>query len=368
MIKNQKFYINFFRESILTDTEYFNKKYVQQVKTAQRKLQPDLGSSNHCVIMLTVILTEPDWITVPCDEKLSDFIVCQEIKNNTMKETSIFQDSSLKDIFCKEGHLFIKNKCILFRQYKRLDNLKILIDDQNKINKEKLSSINNFSAEYFSLVQHHFIEKLQFTLIDHSQKTLHTYTLIKSSTYGQYEWMSKVTNEIIAHHDGYLLFPYSYRQVRVPPFLFHCTDGSYVHETLLCNGIDDCSMGIDEKNCVCLNSFQSFGSICNYKCKNGKCRCSDFFYQCSSVLKCIPYLFVCDGYQDCHNGEDEICKINVNQVNNGSQLTSKNETFKCLLSETSIDWSFLNDLIPNCLGSFEDEIQYYNLLTVEHHP
>ena len=79
-------------------------------------------------------------------------------------------------------------------------------------------------------------------------------------------------------------------------------------------------------------------------------------------------MFVCDGHKDCHEGEDEICKNNVNQANGGSQLTSKNETFKCNLSGISIHRSFVNDLIPNCPGSFEDEMQYYSLLTVKHHP
>ena len=37
---------------------------------------------------------------------------------------------------------------------------------------------------------------------------------------------------------------------------------------------------------------------------------------------------------------------------------------KCLMSGNSIPASFLDDLVPECPTSFEDEVQYYNLLTV----
>ena len=266
--KNSKFYIKFTTEESQIYSEQLNKQYVQLIKYAQRKLQPELQSTNNCVIMLTVILTEPDWITIPCNEKISNLMVCQQILNYTTEETGSVQDSSLKDIFCEKGHLFIKSKCILFKQHKRPANFEILIGDQYKINKEQPDGINSAHAEYFTLVQHHFIPKLQFTLIDHSQKTFNTYTAVQSSTYGDYDWISTITNESFAHHDGYLLFPGSSRQVKVQPFLFHCADGSYIHETLICNRIDDCSTGTDEKNCLCSNSLQTFESICKHECKS----------------------------------------------------------------------------------------------------
>ena len=365
MVKNQKFYIHPRTE---IGFKHFNKSYVQKIKTAQSKLQPELQSSNNCVIILTVILTEPDWITVPCDDSFSNLIICQRVLNNTSKGGGMANNSSLKTIWCEEGHLFIENKCILFKQHKKLTDLEIFMNEEKVT--QSLTNVNFYQSgngsynAYFSLIQHHFIQPLQFTLPDLSHKTVNTYTRVESSTYGEHQWIGKITNETITHYDGYLLFPYSHSQIKLPPSLFHCNDGSYIHETLICNGIEDCSDGTDEKNCTCSNSLQSFGPICKLKCKGKKCTCSDFFFKCSSFLKCIPYSFVCDGYRDCQEGEDEICNRNGNESKDVFQFTSNNETFKCSFSGISIDSSLVNDLIPNCPGSFEDEMEYYNLLTV----
>ena len=88
-----------------------------------------------------------------------------------------------------------------------------------------------------------------------------------------------------------------------------------------------------------------------------------FFYQCSSFQICIPYQFVCDGHNDCQQGEDENCSGITSKIKTGSQHTSNNETFKCLMTGKSIPPSFLDDFVPECPTSFEDEVQYYNLLT-----
>ena len=375
MIKNQRFFLYWspLYQKTPKDTEHVTKSYLPKIKSAQKKLQPELQTNNNCVVMLTAILTEPDWINVPCDDKISDITVCQKILNYTAKKRDSSHNSSLTDIWCKEGHLFIKNKCILFKQHKKLVDFDKIIFYQYEMNKEQSNYINwhhtdnSFLSEYFSLIQHHFLQPLQFTLPDLSQKTLNFYTAVQSSTYGEYHWVSKITNETISHHDGYLLFSYSSDQIKVLSDLFHCTDGSYIHETLVCNGIDDCSTGTDEKNCICSNSLLSFGSRCKHNCNNEKCVCSDYFYQCSSILKCIPYIFVCDGHKDCQDGEDEFCNVNFIKFGGEFQLPSNNETFKCKLSGISIHMSFVNDLIPNCPGSSEDELQYHNLLTLPYH-
>ena len=51
------------------------------MKIAQRKMQPELLSDDSCVVMLTVVLTEPDWMTVPCTEKITDLILCEKVLN-----------------------------------------------------------------------------------------------------------------------------------------------------------------------------------------------------------------------------------------------------------------------------------------------
>ena len=108
---------------------------------------------------------------------------------------------------------------------------------------------------------------------------------------------------------------------------------------LVCNGINDCSTGTDEMNCICSTSLEKNESICKHNCNGTKenCRCSDYYFQCSTTSNlCIPYLFVCDGHKDCPQGEDEIFNSNINKDGNESLLTSSNKSFKCMMSGTLI--------------------------------
>ena len=89
--------------------------------------------------------------------------------------------------------------------------------------------------------------------------------------------------------------------------------------------------------------------------------CSDYFFQSSSLLLCVPYLFVCDGKGDCPEGEDEFCSDSFNVKDNKSLESSGNTFFHCMKGNISIHISFVDDLIPDCPYSFEDELQYYNL-------
>ena len=169
--------------------------------------------------------------------------------------------------------------------------------------------------------------------------------------------------------DGYLLSPVSLGKTKVPRTVFHCTNGSYIDETLVCDGINDCIQGTDEERCVCNETSQSSLSICKYNNSSNyeKFTCSDLFFQCSSSLICIPYVLVCNGQKDCQQGEDEICSHSIIKTKNISHHTTNKESFECTMSGISIPLSYVDDLIPDCPGTFEDEVQYFNLLTNKYH-
>ena len=76
---------------------------------------------------------------------------------------------------------------------------------------------------------------------------------------------------------------------------------------------------------------------------------------------------VCDGHKDCQQGEDEFCSGNIWMVKIGFQQPLRNTRFRCFTSGNSIPVSFVDDLVPECPTSFEDEAQYYNLLTNRYH-
>ena len=174
-------------------------------------------------------------------------------------------DKHLTRIWCEEGHLFIENKCILFQKYSSLTNLLNAYEtmNQNDIFTNLSFTLNNSFFEYFSLIQHFTIHPLQFILRIPLNDTFLAYTAVQSSVYGKFNWISRVHNETISQHEGYLLLPSLLSKVKVPPTLFQCTDGSYINEILVCNGIKDCNDEIDEQNCICKNyssnlDFQMF--------------------------------------------------------------------------------------------------------------
>ena len=339
--------------------ELFSKAYVEKILIAQKTLQPESELGDACVAMLTAVLSEPDWITVPCNDKFSDYILCQQILNHPIDKSRMIKNTNPNAIKCAEGVLYIGNKCILFEQYQKLTNHKDSKKYKKSFTKNDLyPNVSNLLMESFSLIQHYFTQPLEFTLVVGSNAHSITYKAIQSSTYGKLHWINQTSGETISQHDGYLLHPVTTSKTKVPRTVFQCTDGSYIDETLVCDGSKDCTEGADEKYCMCANTSQSSYSVCKYKVESHsqKISCSDYFYQCSSLLICIPYTLVCNGQRDCHNGEDEICSDNMRKNGSVSQM------FVCLRSGISIPVSFVDDLIPDCPGTYEDELQYFNLL------
>ena len=79
---------------------------------------------------------------------------------------------------------------------------------------------------------------------------------------------------------------------------FKCNDGTCQSNDKRCNGIKDCSDGIDETNC-------------------GVCTRQEF--KCKSTNECLDYSKRCDGQPDCSDGSDEnLCQglISYNIANN----------------------------------------------------
>ena len=92
LIKNHNFQIIPF----VGKKYYHNLTYFKKIKIAQTKLQPQLQYvNNNCVLMVTAILAETDWITVPCDEKNSLLILCQKSISNTSNKGDMINDLTL---------------------------------------------------------------------------------------------------------------------------------------------------------------------------------------------------------------------------------------------------------------------------------
>ena len=63
-----------------------------------------------CSLMLLSNLAEPNWISIPCAEKLLDFIMCVK-KTSPVNEYDV-NENDLSEIFkCKLLHIVVKKRC-----------------------------------------------------------------------------------------------------------------------------------------------------------------------------------------------------------------------------------------------------------------
>ena len=104
---------------------------------------------------------------------------------------------------------------------------------------------------------------------------------------------------------------------------FQCNDGTCQANSKRCDGVNDCSDGIDESNCgVCMRTeFRclSTGACIDYlqrcdgtencpdasdeqNCQESKCDKTEFI--CDD-LNCVGFATRCDGRSDCPDGSDE---------------------------------------------------------------
>ncbi|XP_018015857.1 carbohydrate-binding domain-containing protein C2E1P3.05c isoform X1 [Hyalella azteca] len=110
-----------------------------------------------------------------------------------------------------------------------------------------------------------------------------------------------------------------------PSGYYECQDGVCIIDPWVCDGWDDCTNGEDEENCGSTTASTPAGScLSGYECQDGTC---------------IPNSWVCDGYEDCPNGEDEsICSTNTTTTTSStttSSTTSETTTKTTTTSSTT---------------------------------
>ncbi|XGW35505.1 hypothetical protein V3C99_019046 [Haemonchus contortus] len=103
-----------------------------------------------------------------------------------------------------------------------------------------------------------------------------------------------------------------------------CSDGTCLERSRVCDGVVDCSDGVDEEDCPGTCILSKNAKIPQVVCADGRRypkaeACSGVIEQCAynctecdkqlaftcKDKKCIPQMLVCDGIDDCLDGEDE---------------------------------------------------------------
>lgn len=76
-------------------------------------------------------------------------------------------------------------------------------------------------------------------------------------------------------------------------FKFKCDDGKCIWQTWVCDGDNDCSNGEDEHVSIC----------------SGRTTCTSDQYRCEASGECIDYSKVCDDRVDCGSGKLDYASI-----------------------------------------------------------
>ena len=157
-------------------------------------------------------------------------------------------------------------------------------------------------------------------------------------------------------------------KIKTPSNVFQCKDGTYIDETSVCDSISDCQDGTDEKICHCNNTVDNT-ITCEYISDKKSLQkfCSAFYFACLSSNRCIPYGKVCNGHVDCLYAEDEICENQAGEEVENDIYTQNISTFTCSKSNTVVPSYLVDDFIPDCPDSIEDESQYFSLITDPFH-
>ena len=223
--------------------------------------------------------------------------------------------------------------------------------------------------KYFTIIQHFYLKPLQFTIFVPLNNTYLHYTPYKTTDFLRLTWKSKVSSNPITEHHGYMLSVSNPVKQTFPSNIFKCEDGLYINEISVCDDKLDCIEGADEKQCSCSYAIGMMPFVCKYLCNeiSNQCSCSTHYFTCLSSSTCIPYLNVCDGHRDCLHGEDEFCEKYTNKEIRNLVNSSLVDTFSCLESNITIPSLLLNDFMPDCPGTIEDEMEYYNLMTNPFH-
>ena len=268
--------------------------------------QPQL--KEQCTLMLLTNLAEPKWVSIKCNDRIIEDIMCMIPRNRNIT-TNISLEADL--VIFKNPCVLITGKCYSF-SWDFLNPRSVSRNTQIRKSKCTLHAMEYLltatNAEFppfhffFNLITYCQISKKWILQnITEPQKGLHT-LMLPGSKYIRYD------------------------------NVFQSGQGTFIAYAYVCDGKKDCpgDIAYDEMACVCKTSFV-LSSKCKYIMgKQGIKSCS-FFYLTLKDGTCIFYRLV---------------KIS-------SSLTANNHAFNCI-SNNLVILVIKNELITDCSPNKDD--------------
>ena len=184
--------------------------------------------------MLLSNLAEPNWISVPCEQKLLHFIFCS-FEENVFK---VKRNISMEEYICNLESIIVKNKCFMFVWYKK---------DVSKRACRKGILIKQFRWFYHIFNAVSSGNSIPEIVIQNGTGV----TIIKVQHYFNrltFKYYSSTNSTI----KGYEIFNAVKTRINDGINIFTCSHGGYILSEYVCDEFPDCPNDkSDEDFCVC---------------------------------------------------------------------------------------------------------------------
>ena len=256
-----------------------------KILKGSRGYQPKSLMKTNCVLTFLMNLAEPDWFTVPCEQKIVDAIICQyETLGNSAEKN---EDSTSPKILgnsifeCAPPGLLIGLTCIVFIRHKNItitretakDVTNHHILDLNFIWDPLLFSNSTFLhilKYYFALWSYYNVSTLTFKMLHNMKHSSYCtlFILKRTSVFESQDWEKHYESCTLKGTTVYLLGHTKKYELHINLNYFLCNDGTYIHTIYVCYNNTDCFDGSDETNCFCtsfkFDPFQNNSMTCKY--------------------------------------------------------------------------------------------------------
>ncbi len=319
---------------------YLLKATIYRAETAWLNFQPHLDGSSNCTAIWAINSMTLQWISLPCEHVKPEASYICEFKTNSTDNsnhnTRFYTRVIQRDILeCPPNTTYLALLCVTVRTVESSSvNIEsssklcggeskpfripaLLIKEWQENSKHFADTVRLFYLRWPSLYDYEFIDdewldermiievemhaKPQIMALDFSKTA--SFNLQLDLLHGSFSAASTRTLDIVC---GVVR---TVANTMCKTGHFQCTEGTCILEHYRCDGHADCPDISDEADCsdVCslYNVLSLAGKDCYSACMPDICTCHQLYFQCQ-YGGCVPWSRVCDGNNECPQGEDEL--------------------------------------------------------------
>ncbi len=281
------------------------------------ELYPQIDKWKKCTALLLSNLAHPEWVPVCCNTTLTTNVLCVQEKVEMIESPSSISQGCFKFHFIKNG------TCLLFILGDKFRSAfkRRTIESRTRVLKGKIIA-RTWNMSFSSLTEIYSKDQFVYLLqaVGHFQRQ-ETHILRYFSIFKSYSGQHPVGNNI-----------------------YVCTGGSYVSSKYVCDDNIDCFDGSDEVHCTCINMIESPWCKFDNTSETGKVCTSLYFKSLTNQCKVYEKLFFSPELKETH------------------KMTNRKSTFLCEKQQIHIDVRQIDDLVPDCGPTAEDECKLIDLL------